>query len=159
MRLPGDPSRETTSIPADRSRRCAGARTRRCGGGAARQSGAHRRSSQAWPERRGAAGGGTATLSKTYGDLFGDIPVNAAGADRHPRLSFRGRGGAIASATPVRVREDFFIAGPQVNTVPPLTKWLHLDAGVGYRLIGGADLLNDDIRGVSGSIALQLGGR
>ena len=104
-------------------------------------------------------GGGTATLSKPYGDLFGDIPVNAAGADRHPRVSFRGRGGAIASATPVRVREDFFIAEPQVNTVLPLTKWLHLDAGVGYRLIGGADLLNDDIRGVSGSIALQLGGR
>ena len=40
-----------------------------------------------------------------------------------------------------------------------MTKWLHLDAGVGYRLIGGADLLNHDIRGVSGSIALQLGGR
>jgi hypothetical protein len=104
-------------------------------------------------------GGGTATLSKTYGDLFGDIPVNAAGADRHRGLSFRGRGGTITSATPVRVHEDFFIAEPQVNAILSLTKWLHLDAGVGYRLIGGADLLNHDIRGVSGSIALQLGGR
>jgi hypothetical protein len=56
-------------------------------------------------------------------------------------------------------REDFFIAEPQVDAILALTKWLHLDAGVGYRLIGGADLLNHDIRGVSGSIALQLGGR
>jgi hypothetical protein len=40
-----------------------------------------------------------------------------------------------------------------------LTKWMRLDAGVGYRLIGGADLLGDDLRGISGSIAVQIGGR
>jgi hypothetical protein len=57
------------------------------------------------------------------------------------------------------VNEDFFITEPQVNAVLSLTKWLRLDAGVGYRLIGGADVLSDDLRGISGSIALQLGGR
>jgi hypothetical protein len=39
-----------------------------------------------------------------------------------------------------------------------LTKWMRLDAGVGYRLIGGPDLLGDDLRGISG-IAVQIGGR
>ena len=105
-------------------------------------------------------GGGSATLAKTYGDLFGEIPAGAPGLSRDHRLSFRGRGGSpITSATLVRVNEDFFIAEPQVNAVMSLTKWLHLDAGVGYRLIGGADLLSEDLRGISGSIALQLGGR
>jgi len=105
-------------------------------------------------------GGGSATLAKTYGDLFGEIPAGAPGLSRDHRLSFRGRGGSpITSATLVRVNEDFFIAEPQVNGVMSLTKWLHLDAGVGYRLIGGADLLSEDLRGISGSIALQLGGR
>ena len=105
-------------------------------------------------------GGGSATLAKTYGDLFGEIPAGAPGLSRDHRLSFRGRGGSpITSATLVRVNEDFFIAEPQVNAVMSLTKWLHLDAGIGYRLIGGADLLNEDLRGISGSVALQLGGR
>jgi len=105
-------------------------------------------------------GGDSATLAKTYGDLFGEIPAGAPGLSRDHRLSFRGRGGSpITSATLVRVNEDFFIAEPQVNGVMSLTKWLHLDAGVGYRLIGGADLLSEDLRGISGSIALQLGGR
>jgi hypothetical protein len=40
-----------------------------------------------------------------------------------------------------------------------LTKWLQLDAGVGYRLIGGADVLNHDLRGISSGIAVQFGGR
>ena len=105
-------------------------------------------------------GGGSATLAKTYGDLFGETPAGAPGLNRDHGLSSRGRGGSpITSATLVRVNEDFFIAEPQVNAVMSLTRWLHLDAGIGYRLIGGADLLNEDLRGISGSIALQLGGR
>src|SRR5262245_48042078 len=60
-------------------------------------------------------GGGSATLAKTYGDLFGAVPVTAPGMDRDRRLSFRGRGGSpITSATLVRVDEDFFITEPQV---------------------------------------------
>jgi hypothetical protein len=105
-------------------------------------------------------GGGSATLAKTYGDLFGQIPAGAPGFDRDHRLSFRGRNGSpITSATLVRVNDDFFIAEPQVNALLSLTKWMRLDVGVGYRLIGGADLLGDDPRGISGSIALQIGGR
>jgi hypothetical protein len=36
--------------------------------------------------------------------------------------------------------------------------WLRLDAGVGYRAIGGADLLHEQLRGVSGTIAVRFGG-
>ena len=32
-------------------------------------------------------------------------------------------------------------------------------AFIGYRAIGGADLLHEQLRGVSGTIALRLGGR
>ena len=97
-------------------------------------------------------GGGSATLAKTHGDLFGTIPAGGH--------SFRGRGGSpISTATLVRVNDDFFIAEPQVNALLSLTKWMRLDAGVGYRLIGGADLLGGDLRGISGSIAVQIGGR
>ena len=39
-----------------------------------------------------------------------------------------------------------------------INRWLRLDAGVGYRAIGGADLLHGRLRGVSGTIALRLGG-
>ena len=116
------------------------------------------------PVRGGVSAGaliglGDATLAKTYGDLFGEIP-SAAFANRDRRFQLRGRGSApITSATPIRVNDDFFIAEPQVNALWKITPWLRLDAGVGYRLIGGADLLRDDLRGVSGSLALQLGGR
>jgi hypothetical protein len=76
-------------------------------------------------------------------------PVDAGGYGRPT-------GSARLQVTP---NQDFFIAEPQVNAVMSLTKWLRVDAGVGYQLIGGADLLNEDLRGISGSIALQLGGR
>ena len=61
--------------------------------------------------------------------------------------------------TLLRVNESYFIAVPQVDALVNLTRWMRLAAGVGYRLIGGADLLDDDLRGISGSIALQFGGR
>ena len=61
-------------------------------------------------------------------------------------------------ATPVLVNEQFFIAEPQVDALWRITGWLRLDAGVGYRAIGGADLLHEQLRGVSGSIALRFGG-
>jgi hypothetical protein len=35
---------------------------------------------------------------------------------------------------------------------------MRLDAGVGYRFIGAADVLGDELRGPSGSVAIQFGG-
>jgi hypothetical protein len=36
---------------------------------------------------------------------------------------------------------------------------MRLDAGIGYRFIGAADVLGDELRGPSGSVAIQFGGR
>ena len=63
----------------------------------------------------------------------------------------------ITSATPVRVNEQFFIAEPQIDALWRINSWMRLDAGVGYRAIGGADLLHEQLRGVSGTIALRFG--
>ena len=101
-------------------------------------------------------GVGDATLSRPYGDLFGDRP--ASPSLRNVRGDGRTHSGsAITSATPVLVSDDFFITEPQVSALWRITGWMRLDAGVSYRLIGGADLLNDQLRGASGRIALQLG--
>ena len=66
--------------------------------------------------------------------------------------------GGYSSATPVRVNEQFFIAEPQIDALWRINSWMRLDAGVGYRAIGGADLLYEQLRGVSGTIALRFGG-
>lgn len=102
-------------------------------------------------------GGGDATLSRTYGDLF-DLPVGTElSTGRHSR--FGRAGGRITSDTLVRVSDGFFIAEPQVNAIWNLTRWMRLDAGVGYRVVAGSEFLGDELRGVSGSIAVQFGGR
>jgi hypothetical protein len=103
----------------------------------------------------GLAGFGDATLGRPFGELFGDrapMPHNA-------HFPARGRNGSsITSATPVRVNEQFFVAEPQIDALWRMNGWLRLDAGVGYRAIGGADLLHEQLRGVSGTIALRFGG-
>ena len=81
----------------------------------------------------------------------------AAAAQRRAAPAHRG-GGHPAAVRPVYA-PSYGYASYQVNALVSLTTWLRLDAGLGYRLIGGADLLHDDLRGVSGSIALQFGGR
>jgi hypothetical protein len=105
-------------------------------------------------------GFGDATLSRTYGELFGDPVQRNSSSSRAARLGDRVHAGAaITSDTPIRVNDNFFITEPQVNAIWNITPWMRLDAGVGYRLIGASDLLEDQLRGVSGSIGLQFGGR
>lgn len=57
-----------------------------------------------------------------------------------------------------RVSENFFVAEPQANVLLTLTNWMRINAGVGYRLIGGTSLLDDRLHGVSGTVAIQFGG-
>ena len=104
----------------------------------------------------GLLGFGDATLSRSYGDIFGAEPV-AAAATHGARFSHGG--GRISANTRFRINEHFFVAEPQVNAVWVVTPWMRLDLGAGYRTIAGADLLGDQLRGLSGSIALQFGGR
>ena len=104
-------------------------------------------------------GVGDATLVRPYGELLGDRLADGASSSRDDRFG-RGRSGTpITAATLVRVNDSFFIAEPQASAIWTITNWMRLDAGVGYRVIGGANLLEDQLRGVSGSIGLQFGGR
>ena len=102
----------------------------------------------------GLIGFGDATLSRPYGEIFGP-PI------AEPFRNDRGHhGGTVPSIdTPVRIYEGFFIAEPQVNALWNITPWMRVDAGVSYRFIGAADLLGDELRGPSGTIAIQFGGR
>ena len=77
-------------------------------------------------------------------------PAGSAVVAVHPSFS--------GGATPAPANEPFFIAEPQVDALWRITGWLRLDAGVGYRAVGGADLLHEPLRGVSSSIALRFGG-
>ena len=96
-------------------------------------------------------GFGNATLSDTYGALVGErIRFGTSSRDlRGPRRP--------NESTRVAFEDNFFVAEPQANAVWKINNWLGVDAGVGYRLIAGSDLLDDRLRGLSGSIALQFG--
>lgn len=103
---------------------------------------------------------GDATLSRTYGDLFG-IPRGTVvpSALRFGARGEHGLGQAVTSDSRVRINDNFVIAEPQASALWTITPWLRLDAGVAYRFIGRSDLLGDQLRGPSGSIAVQFGAR
>ncbi len=96
---------------------------------------------------KGLVGGGRATLLSTYGDFFDD----------HHGADYIVVPAPIVNAN-VRVREDFFVAEPEANVLVGLTKHLRLTGGVGYRLIGGARGSRTSLQGVTGTVALQIGG-
>ena len=94
-------------------------------------------------------GGGTATVGLSYTDLYGTDGASRArrraGAVRPPRRPRPGHGfdpGNLTDRT-FRVSENFFVAEPQANVLLTITDWMRINAGVGYRLIGGTSLLDD----------------
>jgi hypothetical protein len=111
---------------------------------------------------RGLVGGGRATLGGTLGDLFGvrtdqvAAPSLNRGDHRGRPVGTDGRRG-LTSSSLVIVRDDFFIAEPQAIVSVRAARWLHVDAGVGYRLIAGAENLDDRLGGVSGTISVKFG--
>ena len=57
----------------------------------------------------------------------------------------------------VAAREGFFIVEPQASVSLLLARWLRLGAGVSYRLLAGAGDFESRLRGVSGSVSVQIG--
>ena len=57
-----------------------------------------------------------------------------------------------------RFREDFFVFDPQADVVIRLADWMHVDLGVGYRVLSGGTNAVDQLRGASGSFAIRFGG-
>ena|SRR5436190_9834231 len=96
---------------------------------------------------RGLAGFGTSRLSGTI-DRF---------APAQGRFDRDGRQVPTGTLSVV-FRDHFFVFEPQANALVRLTRLMRIDVGVGYRLISGVDDVNRRLRGVSGSVALQIGG-
>lgn len=101
---------------------------------------------------RALIGGGSATLSSPA-DRTRETrgPMRFAGSFHDRSRPWHGGGGFL-------VRDDFFVAEPQLNLLWSVKDWLRLGAGVGYRFVGSADPLESRLRGTSGSLSLQLGG-
>lgn len=97
-------------------------------------------------------GGGSATLPRTLGDI-----VRIDADRRNGRNARFGRRTADPAAR-IAVRDDFLVIEPQVNLLWNLTRRHRVSFGVGYRAVGSAPLLGNQLKGVSGSVALQLGG-
>ena len=84
-------------------------------------------------------GAGTATLPRPASDFI------------DPRR--------LRGARSIAVHDDFFVAEPQVNVMWNVSSGQRLVFGVGYRAVGNAPLLGDQLNGVSGSISYQIGGK
>ena len=96
-------------------------------------------------------GAGSATLPTTL--TVGDSRSRSGGRD----VRFGTR--VPTGERTVAVRDEFFIAEPQLHLLLHLAGRYRFSVGVGYRLIGDAPLLDDRLEGLSGSIAFQIGGK
>lgn len=105
-------------------------------------------------------GGGRAQLGSTVGEYFGpnvSLPSHLI----FRRSGHRGGGNTslrIPDDTAILVREYFFVVEPEANIVWHFAEWARLNLGVGYRITAGAGPLDDELRGVSASVAVQFGG-
>lgn len=105
---------------------------------------------------RALVGGGSATMPRALGDL-----VNVADLNRHNSRNLRFGGRQINPFDPtqqVAVNDDFVVVEPQVDVLWNLSPRYRINFGVGYRVVGWAPHLGDQLRGVSGSVAFQVGG-
>jgi hypothetical protein len=57
----------------------------------------------------------------------------------------------------VRFNQQFFVAEPQADVVFRIASKFRLDAGAGYRAIGGARRNENRLRGATASVSLQVG--
>lgn len=69
-----------------------------------------------------------------------------------------GRPSAVSGSTPVLLYDNIGVAEPQLNAFWNVNRWLRVEGGVGYRFVGAAEMMNRHLRGVSGSVSLQIGG-
>jgi hypothetical protein len=99
-------------------------------------------------------GAGTATLPRSIVDFI-DPRVLAAAERRGSRSSLR----QYDPAATIAVHDDFFVAEPQINVMWNVSPGQRLVFGLGYRAVGSAPLLGDDLNGLSGSLSFQIGGK
>jgi len=93
---------------------------------------------------------GTATITRPLSEFGMDGPWRP---DPRP-----GRPSAVSDSTPVLLYDNIGVAEPQLNAFWNVNRWLRVEGGVGYRFVGAAEMMNRHLRGVSGSVSLQIGG-
>lgn len=105
---------------------------------------------------RAVVGAGSATLPLPITDLVDERVLASA-----RRISSGRRGRGLSLVDPlatIAVRDDFFVAEPQLNLLLNLSRGQRIVFGLGYRAVGNAPLLGDALNGLSGSVAYQIGG-
>ena len=103
---------------------------------------------------RGLVGGGSATLPLPLSDVL-DPHILAL----NDRVTRNRRGVDLQLWDPtarVGVRDDFFIVEPQLNMLVNFTRGQRLVFGLGYRAVGAAPTLGDQLNGISGSVSYQI---
>lgn len=103
-------------------------------------------------------GAGSGTLARPLSDFINvRAPINPRDTRRgvDPRITTR----AVDPTATIAVQDDFYVAEPQLNVMWNLNRGQRIVFGVGYRAIGSAPHLGDDLSGVSGSVSFQLGGK
>jgi hypothetical protein len=93
---------------------------------------------------KGLVGVGTATLGA-------DLPFARFGGGRDAR-------GSTVINRRILVRDEFLVAEPQATLRWHLMRHLGLNVGAGYRFTGASRGLDERLNGVTGSLALQIGG-
>jgi hypothetical protein len=101
---------------------------------------------------RGLVGGGEASVSDTFSFPGRHVPYPDL-RPGHGSPSFPAPAGSVR----VHWTETFFIFEPQGVVTLRLLDRVGLDLGVGYRVIGAADGVDNRLRGLTGSVAIRFG--
>jgi hypothetical protein len=114
---------------------------------------------------KGLVGGGDATVTARYSDVYGSQPPYPSpyvtfGHDNPGRPSHQPipTPPPITPNTQLVFHEGFFIAEPQAQVMWNVSSNIRLTFGAGYRIIAGADPVNDRLRGPIGSVSVEFGG-
>jgi len=97
-------------------------------------------------------GGGRATVTTSFDDFLRDDRFDGFHDNIVVPLP------PVPVPVTVRVRERFFIAEPEANLLIGVSKHVQITAGVGYRLIAADRGSYRDVRGVTGTVGVQIGG-
>jgi hypothetical protein len=93
---------------------------------------------------RGLVGIGTATLGRDV-QLQGGVTRNRRAARTFPSQTVR-----------FLAEDDFVVFEPQVNAGVTVMPHVGVEVGAGYRLTGATDVLDEQLNGVTGSVAVQF---
>jgi hypothetical protein len=115
---------------------------------------------------KGLVGGGDATVTARYVDVYGSRPPYASPDVVFGHGNRPGRPSHQPTPTPPPItpntqlvfHEGFFIAEPQAQVMWNVSSNVRLTFGAGYRIIAGADPVNDRLRGPIGSVSVEFGG-